>query len=65
MYNAVSVGNNDAMPALSSPRFIEKIEKSSTDVIEEDAKTEDEKTDEGEDGKIDSDNPSEDEVISE
>lgn len=65
MYNGVSAGNEDAMPALSSPRFIEKNEKSSTDVIEEDAITEDEKTDEGEDDKSDIDNPSENEVISE
>ena len=65
MYNGVSAGNEDGMPALSSPRYIEKNEKSSTDVIEEEAVTEDEKTDEGEDDKIDVDNPSENEVINE
>lgn len=65
MYNGISVGNEDGMPALSSPRYIEKNENSSTDLIEEEAKTEDEKADEGEDDKTDIDNPSENELINE
>ena len=65
MYNGVTIGSEDGMPALSSPRFIEKHEKSSADVIDEEAVREDEKTDEEEDNNIDLDNPSENEVISE
>ena len=65
IYNGVPFGNEDGMPPLSSPRYIEKDEKSSTDAIEEEATTEDEETDEGEDNKIDLDDPSENEVIKE
>ena len=41
MYNGVTIGSEDGMPALSSPRFIEKHEKSSADVIDEEAVRED------------------------
>lgn len=58
MYNGVSIGNEDGMPALSSPRYIDKNENSSTDVNEEEAITEDEEKDEGKDNNIDLDNPS-------
>ena len=64
MYNGISTGNEDSMPALSSPRYIEKNDKSSVDLIEEEI-TKDEKTDEGEDDNIDTDNPSENEKINE
>lgn len=65
MYDGISIGNEDGMPALSSPRYIEKNEKNSLDVIEEEATIEDEKIDEEEDDETDLDNPSENEVTNE
>ncbi|TFB12222.1 zf-HC2 domain-containing protein [Candidatus Marinimicrobia bacterium MT.SAG.3] len=65
MYDGISIGNEDGMPALSSPRYIEKNEDNSLDVIEEEATIEDEKIDEEEDDETDLDNPSENEVINE
>jgi len=59
IYNGVSIGKEDGMPALSSPRYIDKNENSSTDMNEEEATKEDEKIDEGEDNNINLDNPSE------
>ena len=65
IYYGVSIGNEDGMPALSSPRYIDKNEKSSTDVIEDEATTEDEETNESNNNNNDLDNPSEKEAISE
>ncbi len=64
LYNGTSISDDDGMPALSSPRYIENDDNGATDVIEEET-AEESKEDEEADEKNDIEDSSKKEVIRE
>ena len=64
LYNVTSISNDDGMPALSSPRYIENGDNSTSAVIEEEV-VEESKEDEEAEKKNDIEDSSKNEVISE